>query len=266
MRLRFLHVFLHHLFLGLTAVLMMMETIVLSNDNIHDPLQFLFVFLSTIVVYQIALSGIAVPVVPNWISKNKTWRILMVILFCILMWIALITFNVIEVIFLLSIFLSCLAYFTTVGNWKGLRSLPVLKSVVLALVWSLVTVVFPLMSTWNTGAHLPLLLQRFLFMLSICIIYNLRDVEMDQAQGITTIASLAGERKTKLISIIILIAFAMSVIFSVLPHSLKVSMLVSAMGTLIVICSAKKNGNVFYYRYVIDGCMALQAIIVLQSV
>lgn len=173
------------------------------------------------------------------------------------------TLSLTEIILLLLILISCFGYFISIGSWKGLRAFPVMKVIVLALAWSAVTVVFPLASEWNTNLYFPHFLQRFLFMLSICIVFNLRDVDADRKHGIVTIASLAGEKYTRIISILCLVLFTFSVLFYNGHDYIKITLLLSAVITAIVISKAKINGSVIYYRYVVDGCMMLQSLFVI---
>lgn len=256
-------VIIHHFFLAITAMLMMKQTLLMSGSETFDPLKYAIVFFSTIIVYQLAASGTRFPFKPTRIHQNKKWIAVMGFLLMILSLIIIKTLSFKETILLLLVLISCFSYFISIGTWKGLRAIPAMKGIILALAWSAVTVIFPLTMVWNSSAHLPIFLQRFLFMLSICIVYNLRDVDADRRQGIVTIASLAGEKNTRMIAGACLLLFVTSVLFYHTNISLKSALLLSAIVTLIAISKAKINGGAFYYRYVIDGCMTLQSVLVI---
>ena len=242
---------------------MMKQTLVMSNVSDFNPLNYLIVFISTILVYQLAVSGVRFPFIPNHIHRNKSWMGTMLLLLIILTILVMKTLSSAAEFLLLCILISCFAYFTSVKTWKGLRAIPAVKGILLALAWSMVTVVFPLINDWNWNTHFILLLQRFLFMLAICIIYNLRDVDMDRKHGVVTIASMFGEKNTRIVGLTCLLAFVMSVVFY--ASELKYILMGSALVTAIAISKAKINGSVFYYRYIIDGCMMLQSLLIICS-
>ncbi len=258
-------IIIHHLFLAVTTLLMMKQTLVMIGIETFDPLKYFIIFLSTIIVYQLAASGIRFPFIATRIHKNKKWIVVMAIQLLLLFIIAVKTLSLTEIILLLLILFSCLGYFISIGSWKGLRAFPVMKGIVLAFAWSAVTVIFPLALVWNSRLHFPLFLQRFLFMLSICIVYNLRDVDADRNHGIVTIASLAGEKYTRIISILCLVLFTFSILFYNSNDYVKFALLLSAVITAIIISKAKINGSVIYYRYAVDGCMTLQSLFVILA-
>ena len=239
---------------------MMKQTLVMSGVIGFESTKYLIVFLSTILIYQFATAGIIFPFKLGLFFRNKMWvSLMLVLLITLLFLLSTLSFN--EQVLLFFISMCCFGYIISIGRWKGLRAIPAIKGSLLALVWAMVTVLFPLINQWNWNAYFILLLQRFLFMLGICIVYNLRDVDTDRKQGIVTIAALAGEKKTKLIAGFCLLLFVLSVLFY--KDQFQVALLLSAIITAIAISKAKINGNKFYYQYIIDGCMTLQSLMVI---
>ena len=239
---------------------MMKQTLIMSGVIAFGASRYLIVFLSTILIYQLAVAGLAFPFKRGLFFRSITWISMMLLLMItLLLLVKTLHFN--EQFLLFCISLGCFGYITSIGKWKGLRAIPALKGSLLAFVWSMVTVVFPLINQWNWNTDFILLLQRFLFMLGICIVYNLRDVERDRQQGIVTIASLAGEKNTRMIAVGCLVLFVLSVLFY--KNQFQPVLLVSAVITVIVISKAKINGREFYYKYIIDGCMLLQSLLVI---
>ena len=263
MRQGFYKIVFHHIFLGITAMLMMKQTLVMDAVSNFDPLKYLIVFLSTIIIYQTASSGIRFPFTPTRVHRNKFWIVIMIVASLVLISIIFKTLSHREIFLLLCLLISCFAYFISIGTWQGLRALPGVKGTMLAFAWAMVTVAFPLINQWKGSTDFNLLLQRFLFMLAICIIYNLRDVDADRKHGVVTIASIAGEGKTKMISGFCLLLFVISFLLHEHKNYSITPLIWSAAITAVAISKAKINGNVFYYRYIIDGCMMLQSILVM---
>ena len=91
------------------------------------------------------------------------------------------------------------------GFQKNLRSIGYLKVVVVAFVWSIVTVVLPLYETklvFNVNLIL-ILLQRFLLVIVLILPFDIRDMQYD-AITLHTIPRKIGVKKTKIIGIFLL--------------------------------------------------------------
>lgn len=247
-------------------MLMMKQTLLMSSVTIFNPARYLIVFLSTIFVYQVAASSFSFPFKLSRIHKSVAWIGMMCVLITAITMLAIEMLNLKDVLFLSGILILCFSYFTAIGKWKGLRAIPAVKAILLAMAWSLVTVIFPVLNDYNRTLHFDLLVQRFLFMLPICIIYNLRDVDKDRRHGVVTLAIIAGEKKTKLIAVFCLLLFMLSVVFNHQNNYFKAALMFSALITIIVIAKAKINGSELFYKYIVDGCMSLQSILLMGAV
>ncbi len=81
------------------------------------------------------------------------------------------------------------------------------KTIYLALMWSLVTVYLPVVisnAEWKV-AHTLFLLNRFFFLFAVCILFDLRDKELDALQGIRSLITLLTRSSIKYIYFISLI-------------------------------------------------------------
>ena len=145
---RFLKIFLHHLFLAITAMLMMKQTLSMRGVFEFDTNKYFIVFLSTILIYQLAAAGVSIPFKRGLFYRNNIWISLMLALLIALLFFVM-TLNFNERFLLFCISLGCFGYIISIGSWKGLRAIPAIKGSLLALVWSMVTVVFPLINHWN---------------------------------------------------------------------------------------------------------------------
>jgi len=85
------------------------------------------------------------------------------------------------------------------GNWIRLRDVPGIKIFLIAFVWTLVTVSFPVL---EQGAPFRFLehIERFLFVFAITIPFDIRDMRFDDF-SLSTIPQILGIRKSRWIGI-----------------------------------------------------------------
>jgi 4-hydroxybenzoate polyprenyltransferase len=84
------------------------------------------------------------------------------------------------------------------GIKQSIRQLGWLKPVHLSFIWGFTTVILPLIfllpgSIFNTTVGI-LLLQRFIFILSLAFLFNINDMEEDKADGLRTFAVVYGAK------------------------------------------------------------------------
>ena len=174
-------------------------------------------------------------------------------------------------LFFLSIFSFCYNMpLFSIGNRKfGLRNIPGLKPLMIALVWSLSSVLLPIFeadyhnqqSLSNSEIFL-LILTRFIFVGAMTIPYDIRDISEDRKVGLKTIPVVLGEKKASLFCQIMFgIYFAVLLLRS--PHILRVDFWAfAAMFALtwwLIFVSRKKKDDYFYFFY-LDGIFILQYI------
>lgn len=153
-----------------------------------------------------------------------------------------------------------------------LRAVCGLKSVYIALLWTFSTAFFPLYLqnhervNWTHYFHLPAmfpLLQRFFFILSLAIAFNIRDITVDKKARLKTFPVLFGETKTKMLCLVLLFLFCgmMPCPFTQTEQAMVVSAVIT--GVLIVFASEKRPE--FFYSFGLDGMILLQAGLVVVS-
>ena len=102
-------------------------------------------------------------------------------------------------------------------------------------------------------------------MFVLCLLFDIRDIEIDRKENITTLAVFLGKKKSYLIAYIFLILF---IILSLLQFfyfddkSILIAMLLSAAATFFAVELTKKTNSDFVYLAGIDGMMLLQAMLV----
>jgi 4-hydroxybenzoate polyprenyltransferase len=251
--------FFAHLLLAVAALLMTALTSILAGTA-AGPYYYAIAFFSALLIYRLAYYGL-----PHKLTAVSTIDRILVAVSMLSIAYAVFFILYIQVAGLVFTMLACLAYFTRLSNWKGMRSVTFIKSFWLAGVWSLVTVWIPLQFSMDKNVIL-LLGERFLFMLSICIIYNLRDYSHDTEAGINTLLQKVGVPLTKLICIGFLALDALLIYIHHYPLYISNALIVSVALTGLMVVAARRNGHWLYYTLLIDGSMIVQYLLVVFSV
>jgi hypothetical protein len=139
------------------------------------------------------------------------------------------------------------------------------KTVLLAFAWTIVTIFIPLQISIPDIGHTGLLIaiNRFLFMLLLCIIFDKRDAEVDKIRGLQSLAT--DIRPLMLHWLIAAIFVCYSVVslsmINAITNGQVAALLVTGVITLgVYISSLRKRGYLFYY-FLVDGLMFLSALL-----
>jgi 4-hydroxybenzoate polyprenyltransferase len=144
-------------------------------------------------------------------------------------------------------------------GWVLLRNIPLLKVFLIAYVWACVTVWLPLLGAgWDirSGEGWHLFGQRFLFILPLTILFDIRDVEKDQATATLTLPRLVGVARAKAIAWFILLAYLLLVILTQ-SGSHRVALVSCGLVYGIVIGLAHKRRSEYFYALAADGILVL---------
>jgi 4-hydroxybenzoate polyprenyltransferase len=265
-----------NLFISLCAAAMAAETFLLLHSEINW-LYVVFAFSSTLVYYDLPSLFFAEKTFSEsestrlkWIYGNQKTLFVLLIGGIIVSAAMLFFFPLRFVPGFVPIGLIALAYFFP---QTGLRKIMGLKAGVIALVWTGVTAIYPLLirSDYDiqklfTGENKFIVLQNFFFMFPLCVIFNVRDIEADKKAGVKTFASVYGTEKTIIICILSLFIFSALVYycwkFSIEANLLFTSSIISA----IFILRATPDRNDYYYSLWIDGMILLQFLLVWVAV
>lgn len=259
----------HSIFASLCAVALCYQTFTLLHIK-PSGVFYAFVFFSTLSSYNFywLLSkysfGKKLPV-KSFLQKNSIYILLfgaagLGMLYC-LFFIPNIRLHVATAIAL------TLAY--TLPLWpfawaKYLRSAGVLKTILLAFTWAYVTVIIPaapVLAT-ETAAVLSLLVARFFFVGMLCVIFDRRDVKLDEAHAIHSIATDLGKpklNKLMLLAFIIYMAAGLLVRYLFSDSCQLAAFIVTGFVVgWVYLLSLKPRGYLFYY-FVVDGLMIFSA-------
>jgi 4-hydroxybenzoate polyprenyltransferase len=150
---------------------------------------------------------------------------------------------------------------------RKLRDYGLLKTLFVAIVWSVTTVLIPLDGvTVEPNMMFFLLLRRFLFVLALTMVFEIKDMKDDEAHGLTTIPILAGVSNTKLFAqLLLLVLMIINVVqyffFDVaLGNMLAVNL--SLLASVFCIQPLSEETPSVWYYLVLDGMMVLQFIFV----
>jgi 4-hydroxybenzoate polyprenyltransferase len=142
---------------------------------------------------------------------------------------------------------------------RPLRSVPLLKVFLIAYVWAVVTALFPLMDAglevWDEMSLL-LGLRRFLFILALALLFDIRDYTYDRHTNTLTFPGLMGVQRTKLMSLGLMLVYGCLV--SVTETGLtQFGLLAGAAVAAGVVVYASDKKPRLYYAVLADGAMLI---------
>lgn len=151
-----------------------------------------------------------------------------------------------------------------------LRQIPFLKIFLVSITWSATTILLPVIHHgMSPDAHVWMMLfERALFVFAITIPFDIRDMIVDEHDGLKTIPLFFGERKSLMISVWSLMGF---ILLTSLHYGssdqrfLVVSFAISAISTIWFITNQRIRQLPLYHYGILDGTMLLQGVIVLGA-
>jgi 4-hydroxybenzoate polyprenyltransferase len=262
------------IFISLCAVAMCIETNLLLGARLNHPGFYLFVFGATLVQYNLhyffKTTAVANSTRLAWSLKNKNTHTVLIALGLVLIIYSLFSFRLHHFIILLVFAAIAFLYsfpFLPFANKKRIKDYGLMKIVTLALLWTLVTVWFPVdQSSFSVISFQLIFLRRFIFIFILCLLFDIRDTEVDRKENIATLSVKLGVKRSYFLCYILLLIFiALSVIqFIYFPDKIQLAaMLISAAATVITMEYSKKNNSDVVYLACIDGMMLLQALLVI---
>jgi 4-hydroxybenzoate polyprenyltransferase len=161
----------------------------------------------------------------------------------------------------------------TLGDQKfGLRNIPGLKQFLITLVWTMSTVLFPLLEAEheNVGTismrdTTILIAKRFLLIGALSIPFDIRDLFEDRQTGLKTIPTMWGEKKAYTFCLVLLAGYILLLFlfkdggFNNDFFALTITAVLA--GWLIFRSTMEKNE--YYYFFGVDGILILQYLMLL---
>ena len=264
------------LFIAACAVSMCLETNLLLHLPLNTLSFYCFVFGATLVQYNlhylVKIRAVKDSHRMNWSLRNRKLHLLFIAAGTILILFSLFSFHLHHFIILLilgaisSIYSLPLIPF---GKKKRIKDFGLIKIITLALLWTIVTVWFPAdQLNFDHFSFLLIFSRRFIFMFLLCLLFDMRDLEVDADENIHTLPVMLGIRRCYHLCYILLIAFVLLTIVQYVYSSQFIPfivMMLSAAITFVVVEHTKKHNSDYIYLAFVDGMMLLQALMVIFS-
>jgi 4-hydroxybenzoate polyprenyltransferase len=179
---------------------------------------------------------------------------------------------------LLLIFLGIISFcyglpLFSVGDQKfGLRNIPGLKPFLITLVWTMSTVLFPILEAQDL--HLTaismhdttlLIAKRFLFVGALTIPFDIRDLFEDRRLGVKTIPVILGEKGAYLFCQVMLVGYVI-LLFLFRNNGFSLNFFALTLTAILagwLIFKSKWEKNEYYYFFYMDGVLILQYVILI---
>ena len=257
-----------NIFVSLCAAAITAETYLLAHLEINF-LYIFFVFSCTLVFYNFPSLFFAEDAFSANQSERHKWilgnRKFLIISFALSLISAFITSFFFPLKFILLLVPTSLLAFAYFFPQTHLRNITGLKTIIVAFVWTMIAVFYPLLlsSDLELANFLRkmsgiLILQNFLFIFPLCVIYNVRDIESDKKAGVRTIPVVYGVKTTVIISLLSLVLFSSVVMLSPFLLEERTGLLLSAVPTGVLLWFASEKRADYYYSLWIDGMIILQ--------
>ena len=261
------------LFIACCAVAFCIETNILLGLPYNSAGFYCFVFGATLLQYNLHYSAKKKAVKNSqrlqWSLQNKRIHFVLLVLGSLLILFSFFSFHLKHFIILACLGGISFLYsfpFLPVGKKRKIKDYGFLKIVTLSLLWTLVTVWFPVNTMHVDNALFWLVfVKRFIFMFVLCLLFDLRDIEIDREEKINTLPVKLGRSACYKLSYVLLGAFFILSVaqYLYLPQlPFLAAMVVSSLVTFWVIEKTKTNNSDIIYLAGIDGMMLLQAMLV----
>jgi 4-hydroxybenzoate polyprenyltransferase len=247
-----------------TALVTWQTLIIFSIDDSEAPGFILINFLSTFVLYnfqRLYYSAQSDESKYSWYNKNRR------LVFTIIILLLALSFNFIWHFFnenknalwayiILSAF--SLLYFLPPLQ---LRKIGILKPFFISIVFVFISVLMPLDFKINQMVVMYIVSQ-FAFIAALCVLFDIRDLDHDKNKKVNTFPVKFGETKTKTLTYVLLLIY---IIFSMAMRNniLLFSSIITFIASWTLTFFANKNRPNWYYTFLVDGLMVLQALMLM---
>lgn len=142
---------------------------------------------------------------------------------------------------------------------RRLRDLPYVKVVWVGTAWTIVTVQIPVVALGGdvdfSGIYTAELIIRFLFTVTIAILFDFRDIKLDRSQSVNTIAGHSELLAKTLVYTFVLIIISLITFTTTYP--LKMPLVICYSAVIIITFFTKKNRPENWYATVVNGVLLL---------
>jgi 4-hydroxybenzoate polyprenyltransferase len=265
-----------NVFIALCAIALTFTNQLTVGGEIHFDYSCWFIFFSTIFTYTylkiISSPGVVIDTGHrSWAAENAqlSRNILLISLVATIGFFFKLSGNVKLIVVVLGL-VTAFYGFVTIPFSKPkmrLRDLGYVKTLFVAIVWSVTTVVVPLGDNdVSPDLMIFLLLRRFIFVLALTMVFEVKDMTGDKANNLKTLPLAMGISNTKLLAqallLLLIIINLIQYFFFSIPLSNMVAVNLSLLLSICCIQPVREETGDLWYYLVLDGMMLVQFIFV----
>jgi hypothetical protein len=261
----------HSIFISFCAAALALQTLLLLSHPVNNYL-IAFIFFATLSGYnaywitsKVSFNNYAS--LPSFVKSNTSSLVVIAValagmLFCF-EHLRLVMYNIIITLVFLCLYAVPLV---PLKQLRFTRKAGFLKTVLLALAWTMATVLIPLQISVTQMGTAPLLIfiNRFLFMLMLCIIFDKRDATIDKIRGLQSLATDMRPALINYIMGIVLVAYILATcmlgFYGVDLLNIAALFCMAGLTLWAYINSFKRTDYIFYY-FIVDGLMFLSGLL-----
>lgn len=264
-----------NIFIALAAVFLTLATQVQLGLEVHFHNYLYLIFFATLLEYNFHKLVVIWKKDEEYENPKYDWVKANLKFFYILIFVSLGTFlffvltSKIEVVIAFMI-LGFITFFYSQPflNLFNIRSIPYTKLFIISVIWSLTTIILPLIYSHNhiNENVILIIIERIFFLIAITIPFDIRDIEQDKTAKIKTLPILLGKEKAYKLSYISLLIF---IIICIIHYAnseqlyILIAMILSGLSSFIFLYSDKIRRIKFYHYGILDGTMLLQGLLIL---
>jgi 4-hydroxybenzoate polyprenyltransferase len=202
------------------------------------------------------------------ISWKDPFFIIHSVFLILLFMLSVLHFTEIEYFFWISFacFISLLYLYPVYSQKFSLRNVPYIKAGLIALVFTIVTLVIPL---WGKGFEtveiLLLAISRLFFISTLCLIFDIGDMQDDRTKGLKTLPLSLGSVRTVLLALFLLTLTFLIEAYSAYNFIIDIkgmfALAVTYGFTALLVLKANPDRSDVYFLFFTDGMMLLPAIL-----
>lgn len=155
------------------------------------------------------------------------------------------------------------------GKWLRLRDFPGVKVLFIGIIVSWITYMIPVVAMGSTITRIEILefILRILFIVAITLPFDIRDIKLDDKEGVQTIPILIGIPNTMNLIYGLLCLYGMGhvVLWMMIPSPIlgisSLLLLCVSLFSILIIRLGQPFENSFYNAFLIEGTMVLQFIL-----
>jgi 4-hydroxybenzoate polyprenyltransferase len=264
------------IFAALCAVGLCMATERLLSGHVPDVFSVLhaFVFVNTLCIYNLHYFIKKIPAGisdrADWSARHKWVHPVLILTGGLISFICLFYLPVKVILVSVALGLLSLGYSLPILPFpqkKRLKDWGILKLLLLSLVWASVTVLMPMLYySKSFRAYEVEFMMRFIFMLPLCIAFDIRDMETDKENSIYTLPNAVGMLASYRLMYFFLMVFGGLVLWQYVRYpilSRAISGYTIMLLTFVMLRLSKRINADIFYLLCIDGLMLVYALFVL---